>query len=402
MNYWPAEVTGLSACHMPLLDFVIRLAERGERPATVNYGARGWVAHHNTDLWAHADPVGDYGQGDPVWTMWPMGGVWLALHLWDHVDFTLDIDWLREHAWAPLAGAARFCLDFLYEDEDGHLITGPSTSPEHKFLWRGKPVSVSAAATMDLQLIGGLFDACLAAAELADIEDEIVDEIREARPRLKPMQVGQEGRLQEWSVDFEDHERQHRHVSHLLGVYPGMTITEGGTPELWAAARRSLEIRGDEATGWGMGWRACLWARFRDGDHARVILQNMLRSAIPSQGSGQRGGLYPNLFSAHPPFQIDGNYAFPAAVAEMLMQSHLGAIDLLPALPDAWAEGEVHGLVARGAVSVSMGWSEGTLDWVELTNLRSEPRDVRFHIADASYEVQLEGEGSFRQRFSDN
>ncbi|MDI9470443.1 MAG: glycoside hydrolase family 95 protein [Bacillota bacterium] len=370
MNYWPAEVSNLAPCHEPLFDLIKRLSVTGAHTAAVNYGARGWVAHHNTDLWAKSEPV----SGDPSWAIWPLGGVWLSLHLIERARYGLDAAWTRETAWPLLVGAAGFCLDFLYEDEDGYLVTAPSTSPEHKFLWEGEALSISAMATMDLALIRELFEGMVELAGWLELEDPILDDIRAAMPRLLPWRIGREGRLQEWSLDFEDNERHHRHVSHLLGVFPGRSITWEETPELMEAARTSLEIRGDEATGWGMGWRICLWARFRDGDRAHGVVQRMLCPAAAAADRGERGGLYPNFFSAHPPFQIDGNFAFPAGVAEMLLQTHLGSIDLLPALPAAWPTGRVGGLCCRGGIEVEIAWAAGTLRRVWLDEKLGQDR----------------------------
>ncbi len=390
MNYWPAEVTNLASCHEPLLALTERLAETGAHTAAVNYGARGWVAHHNTDLWAKSEPV----SGDPVWAIWPLGGVWFSLHLIERARYGRDAVWTREMAWPLLLGAARFCLDFLYEDEEGYLVTAPSTSPEHKFLWEGEAVSVAAMATMDLALILELFDGMVELAGWLGLEEAIVDEIRVTVPRLLPYRIGRERRLQEWSLDFEDNERHHRHVSHLLGVFPGRSITWEKTPELMEAAKTSLEIRGDEATGWGMGWRICLWARFRDGDHAHRVVQKMLRPAAAAEGWAERGGLYPNLFSAHPPFQIDGNFAFPAGVAEMLLQTHLGSIDLLPALPSAWSEGRVGGLRCRDGIEVEMSWSDGSLDWVQLEEKQGQDRALVLRSGGEEKSVELAAGGT--------
>ncbi|MDI9498779.1 MAG: glycoside hydrolase family 95 protein [Bacillota bacterium] len=385
MNYWPAEVTNLASCHEPLFALIERIAANGSRTAAVNYGARGWVAHHNSDLWAKSEPV----SGDPVWAVWPMGGVWLSLHLIERARYGCDAVWTRETAWPLLLGAARFCLDFLSEDEDGFLVTAPSTSPEHKFRWEGEALSVSAMATMDRALIVELFDGVLELADRLGIEDAMLAEVREAGTRLLPWRIGREGRLQEWSLDFEDNERRHRHVSHLLGVYPGRSISWEETPELMAAARTSLEIRGDEATGWGMGWRICLWARFRDGDRAHRVVQKMLRPAAAAEGRAERGGLYPNLFSAHPPFQIDGNFAFPAGVAEMLLQTHLGSIDLLPALPSAWPAGRVGGLCCRGGIEVEIAWSAGRLERVRLEEKLGRDRVLVLRSGTAEKSVEL-------------
>lgn len=374
MNYWPVEATGLQECADPLFKMIEEVAITGAKVAQEHYQARGWVLHHNTDIWRGAAPINAANHG-----IWVTGGAWLCTHLWEHYQFNQDIDFLKDRAYPLMKGAATFFVDFLVEDpKTGFLISGPSNSPENGGLVMGP--------TMDHQIIRTLFKQCIQASETLQTDSGFRDSLQGLLNRIAPNQIGQYGQLQEWMEDQDDPNNKHRHVSHLWGVFPGNDLN-WDQPKLMEAARKSLVMRGDEGTGWSLAWKINFWARFRDGNHAYRLIQ-MLLSPAEHPERNIRGGSYPNLFDAHPPFQIDGNFGGASGIIEMLIQSQNGEIELLPALPDALPRGQLKGVRARGGFILDFSWENKEIKELKVISTHGGPCRIREGKKSVEFETE--------------
>lgn len=370
MNYWPTLMCNLEEMHEPMLRLVEDLSEAGVKTAQDFYHAKGFTSHHNTDIWRMTHPV----PGSSQWSFWPMSSGWLCRHLFDHYEYTGDKNFLREKVYPIMKSAAEFYLDLLVADDEGYLIIAPSTSPENEYLFGKEDCSISETTTMTMSIVKELFTNCIEACEIIGEDADFAKLLKSKLENMLPFRIGSRGQLLEWYLEEKDCDPHHRHTSHLYALHPANLITKDETPELFEACKKSLEIRGDDGTGWSLGWKINFWARLLDGDHALILLNNQLRFKDDTKTVYRGGGTYANLFDAHPPFQIDGNFGASSGIAEMLMRSIKNDIYLLPALPSSWENGSIKGLKAKGNVTVDIEWENGKLKNYRLENANENTR----------------------------
>lgn len=384
MNYWPAELTNLGECHDPLFKMIEECAQTGAFVAREHYDANGWVLHHNTDIWRGTAPINAANHG-----IWQTGGAWLSYHFWEHYLYTLDKEFLKNRAWPIMKGSALFFTEALVtEPKTGWLISSPSNSPENGGLVAGP--------TMDHQIIRSLFKGCVEAGKILNIDQEFTNKLSDLIPKIAPNQIGRLGQLQEWLEDVDNPDNHHRHISHLWGIYPGSDINWENTPDLFDAAKQSLIFRGDAGTGWSLAWKINYWARFLDGNRSYKLIKMLLKPV--ENGSTNYmggGGSYINLFDAHPPFQIDGNFGGTAGIIEILVQSHLNRIDLLPALPDAFPDGKIKGVCVRGGFELAFSWEKGKLNSLEVLSKAGQFCKIQYGDKNVEFETEVGGTYNF-------
>lgn len=390
MNYWPAEICNLSELHKPLFQLIKELRVTGSKTAKLHYDAYGFAVHHNSDIWRLSNPVGNFGRGAAVYAFWPMAGGWLCRHLFEHYEYSLDKEFLQETAYPIIKDAVKFYLDTLVEDENGYLMMAPSTSPENSFLYEGEVCAVSKTATMTMAIIKELFKNYLKCCQILNIDEDMAHKVRNKLSKLFPYQLGSKGQLLEWEAEFEEVEPHHRHISHIYPLHPGFEINPIDTPELAEACKKTLLLRGDEGTGWSLGWKINAWARLHDGNHALNLLKRQLRYVdednINYTGGG---GSYMNLLGAHPPFQIDGNFGATAGIAELFLQSYDDKVLILPALPDEFTNGRIKGLCAKARIVTDIVFKNGELDRMKFYTEAEGTRRVTFIYRGKSLEMDI-------------